>query len=57
MDKSRDNQLRAPLANSEVASRFDEVADLLEAQGANPFRVKAYRTADPNAAQCASPGE
>jgi hypothetical protein len=33
-----------PLANIEIAHRLDEVADLLEAQEANPFRVRAYRT-------------
>ena len=31
--------------NSEIASRFDELADLLELQGANPFRLRAYRNA------------
>ncbi len=29
--------------NLEVATRFDEVARLLEGQGANPYRVDAYR--------------
>ena len=29
--------------NVEVAQVFEEVADLLEIQGANPFRVRAYR--------------
>src|SRR5436190_11767280 len=29
--------------NSTIASRFDEVALLLEQQGANPYRVGAYR--------------
>jgi DNA polymerase (family 10) len=33
------------MENIEVAKTFDEVADLLEIQGANPFRVRAYRTA------------
>jgi len=42
---------RMPLAancsevNSRVARRLDEVADILEAQGANPYRVRAYRRA------------
>jgi hypothetical protein len=45
MNESLDAERRTPAANSAVAARFDEVADLLEAQGANPFRVKAYRTA------------
>jgi DNA polymerase (family 10) len=31
--------------NSEVSSLFDELGDLLEFQGANPFRVRAYRNA------------
>ena len=34
-----------PLSNAQVASQLDEVADLLEAQGANPFRVRAYKSA------------
>jgi hypothetical protein len=37
-----------PLANDEIAERLDELADLLEAQGANVFRVRAYRTAAHN---------
>ena len=32
-----------PPTNQELASSLDEVADLLEEQGANPFRVQAYR--------------
>ncbi len=31
--------------NADIARVLDEVADLLEIQGANPFRVRAYRTA------------
>lgn len=31
--------------NTDVARVFDELADLLEIQGANPFRVRAYRNA------------
>jgi DNA polymerase (family 10) len=31
--------------NIEIARTLDEVADLLEIQDANPFRVRAYRTA------------
>jgi Holliday junction resolvasome RuvABC DNA-binding subunit len=31
--------------NIEVADKLEEVARLLEAQGANPFRVRAYRNA------------
>ena len=33
------------MTNVEVASLFDELADLLEFQGANPFRIRAYRNA------------
>jgi DNA polymerase (family X) len=33
------------MQNAEVAQLFDELADLLEIQGANPFRVRAYRNA------------
>ena len=29
--------------NAKIAAIFDEVADLLEFQDANPFRVRAYR--------------
>ncbi len=31
--------------NEEVAGVFDEIGDLLEIQGANPFRIRAYRNA------------
>jgi len=31
--------------NADVAAIFDEIADLLEIEGANPFRVRAYRNA------------
>jgi DNA polymerase (family 10) len=33
------------MENPEVAQIFDEVADLLELQGDNPFRIRAYRRA------------
>jgi DNA polymerase (family 10) len=33
------------MENAEVARLFRETADLLELQGANPFRVRAYQTA------------
>ena len=33
------------MTNHEIAAAFDEIADLLEFQGANPFRVRAYRNA------------
>ena len=34
-----------PVHNAEVAEIFNQVADLLEIEGANPFRVRAYRNA------------
>jgi DNA polymerase (family 10) len=33
------------MENIQIARTFEEVADLLEIQGANPFRVRAYRNA------------
>jgi len=33
------------MQNAEIARMFDELADLLEIQGANPFRLRAYRNA------------
>jgi DNA polymerase (family 10) len=32
-------------ANSDIAAIFSEMADILDIQGANPFRVRAYRNA------------
>ncbi|WP_081087785.1 DNA polymerase/3'-5' exonuclease PolX [Burkholderia stagnalis] len=34
-----------PIHNADCAAIFAEIADLLEIQGANPFRVRAYRNA------------
>src|SRR5437660_2633935 len=34
-----------PVHNSEIAELFEEVADLLEIEGANEFRIRAYRNA------------
>ena len=34
-----------PVHNAEIAELFYEYADLLEIEGANPFRVRAYRNA------------
>src|SRR5437867_8230805 len=36
------------MRNLEIAAIFNQVADLLEIQGANPFRVRAYRKAAMN---------
>jgi putative hydrolase len=40
-----ENPQQLPLSNAELAEQLDEMAELLEAQHANPFRVRAYRTA------------
>src|SRR5271157_1440696 len=37
--------LAMPVVNAEIASQLDKIADLLEIEGANPFRVRAYRRA------------
>jgi DNA polymerase (family 10) len=34
-----------PVHNADIAAIFDEIADLLEIEGANRFRVRAYRNA------------
>ena len=34
-----------PIQNADITAIFGEIADLLEIQGANPFRVRAYRNA------------
>lgn len=34
-----------PIHNQDIAEIFEKVADLLEIEGANPFRVRAYRNA------------
>jgi DNA polymerase (family 10) len=38
-------QDRSPMTNEAIAAVFDHVADLIEYQGGNVFRVRAYRTA------------
>ncbi len=34
-----------PIHNADIAALFEEIADRLEIQGANPFRIRAYRNA------------
>lgn len=34
-----------PIHNIEIAAKFNKLANLLEIEGANPFRVRAYRNA------------
>ncbi|MBW8269277.1 DNA polymerase/3'-5' exonuclease PolX [Caldovatus aquaticus] len=34
-----------PVTNADIAAELDRIADLLDIEGANPFRVRAYRRA------------
>lgn len=34
-----------PVHNADIAAVFNEIADILEIQGENPFRIRAYRNA------------
>jgi DNA polymerase (family 10) len=34
-----------PVHNADIAAIFEEIADLLEIKGDNPFRIRAYRNA------------
>lgn len=34
-----------PVLNSDIARSLDKLADLIELEGGNPFRIRAYRTA------------
>ena len=34
-----------PAHNADIAAIFDEIADLLEIESENPFRIRAYRNA------------
>ncbi|HUX29196.1 MAG TPA: helix-hairpin-helix domain-containing protein [Thiobacillus sp.] len=34
-----------PVHNADIAAVLDEIAELLKIQGANPFRIRAYRNA------------
>ena len=47
---SRPDALAAPQAdalpdNGRIAELFEQIADLLELEDANPFRIRAYRNA------------
>ncbi len=44
-----------PVHNSDIAAAFDEIADLLEIKGENPFRVRAYRNASRVIAELGEP--
>jgi putative hydrolase len=52
---SATEQKIAPPENDLVASRLEEIAQLLAGQGANPFRVNAYRTAAESVRQLVQP--
>ncbi len=41
----RTNVAGMPVHNADIGAIFDEIADLLEIRGENPFRVRAYRNA------------
>jgi len=45
------------MENIQIAKTFEDVADLLEIQGANPFRVRAYRNAARTIATLGTPVE
>jgi len=34
-----------PIHNADIAAIFEEIAELLEIQNENPFRIRAYRNA------------
>ena len=40
--------INMPVHNADIANVFEEIADLLEIDNANPFRVRAYRNAARN---------
>jgi DNA polymerase (family 10) len=54
--RSRD-VLIAIMDNREIARLFERVADLLEIQGAKPFRIRAYRTASLTIVETTTPLE
>ncbi|HXW53876.1 MAG TPA: DNA polymerase/3'-5' exonuclease PolX [Myxococcota bacterium] len=45
------------VTNDMIANQFNELADLLEIDGANPFRIRAYRTAARNIGSLGKPVE
>ena len=44
-ESGRLNSTILPLDNQSVAARLEEIAELLESRGVNPFRVRAYQDA------------
>ncbi len=53
----RSNTEQVPLDNQQLADVFEEIATLLKTQGANPFRVKAYRTGADTIRRLPSPAQ
>jgi DNA polymerase (family X) len=45
MYQSEEYNACMPVHNADITVIFEEIADLLEIQGANPFRIRAYRNA------------
>ena len=45
IQSARTSTIESWPANEEIAGTLSETAELLEAQAANPFRVRAYRNA------------
>ena len=45
------------ITNEQIANKFTQLADLLEFQGANPFRLRAYRNAAKAIRELADPIE
>ena len=43
--KIEPGKIRMPSHNADIAAIFEEIANLLEIEGANPFRIRAYRNA------------
>lgn len=41
-----------PIHNADIAAIFEEIADRPEIQGANPFRIRAYRNGHARWASC-----
>jgi DNA polymerase (family 10) len=46
-----------PIHNADISAAFTEIADLLEIQGENPFRVRAYRNASRSVVELGRSGQ
>jgi DNA polymerase (family 10) len=45
MGISKRKEAKVPVTNSDIAEILERIAELLELEGANPFRIRAYRNA------------